>query len=140
MIYLDTSVLVATALTMHPHHAASLRLCEQTKGQATAISTHTIAEMFSILTSLPQPMRTAPRKAVWVVETNLSRMTAVTLTGAEYLETLYLVANLGHSGGMIYDALHIACARKVKAERIYTWNVRHFRSLAADLADRIVSP
>jgi predicted nucleic acid-binding protein len=56
------------------------------------------------------------------------------------METLRRTANLGHSGGMIYDALHLACARKVEAEQIYTWNVRHFRMMAPDLADRIVTP
>jgi hypothetical protein len=34
------------------------------------------------------------------------------------METLRLTVNLGHSGGMIYDALLLACARKIEAERI----------------------
>jgi predicted nucleic acid-binding protein len=41
---------------------------------------------------------------------------------------------------MIYDALLLACARKANADRIYTWNLRHFRALAPDLAERIVAP
>jgi hypothetical protein len=28
----------------------------------------------------------------------------------------------------------------VNAERIYTWNVRHFQRVAPDLAERIVAP
>jgi predicted nucleic acid-binding protein len=41
---------------------------------------------------------------------------------------------------MIYDALLLACARKAAAERIYTWNERHFKLVAPDLAERIVAP
>ncbi len=64
----------------------------------------------------------------------------VTLSADEDLETLRTTAALGHSSGMIYDALHLACARKVHAERIYTWKVESFRSLAPDLAERIMTP
>jgi predicted nucleic acid-binding protein len=43
-------------------------------------------------------------------------------------------------GGIIYDALLAACAHKVNAERIYTWNVRHFKLVAPDLEARIMTP
>lgn len=140
MIFLDTSVLVATALASHEHHTSSLRLWKEIEGEPTAISAHTLAELYNVLTILPLPLRVTPRDAVVVVETFLIRLKPVSLLAEEYLETMRKAANLGQSGGMIYDALHIACARKIKAERIYTWNVRHFRSLAEDLSDRIVSP
>jgi predicted nucleic acid-binding protein len=74
------------------------------------------------------------------VETFLQRLTTVALSADDHLETLRRTANLGYSGGMIYDALHLACARKIDAEQIFTWNVRHFRVVAPDLADRIVTP
>jgi len=74
------------------------------------------------------------------VETLLKRLTPVTLSADEYMETLAKTANLGHSGGMIYDALHLACARKIDAQQIYTLNARHFRMVAPDLADRIITP
>lgn len=41
---------------------------------------------------------------------------------------------------MIYDALILACARKVKADRIYTHNLKHFRQLAPDLTASIMAP
>jgi hypothetical protein len=34
----------------------------------------------------------------------------------------------------------LACARKIQAERIYTWNARHFQMVAPDLAGRIMTP
>lgn len=140
MILLDTSVLIAIAQVSHTRHKASRELWNQCTRQAAAVSNHTIAEVFSTLTAVPPAMRLAPRDAVLAVETFLQRLTPVALSAEEYMETLRHTANLGNSGGIIYDALHLACARKIEAERIYTWNVKHFQMAAPDLAERIVTP
>ena len=140
MIFLDTSVLIATAQVSHVHHKPSCDLWNQCARHSTAISSHTIAEVFNTLTAMPPALRLAPRDAVLAVETFLLRLTTVSLSAEEYMETLRRTANLGHSGGMIYDALHLSCARKIQAERIYTWNVKHFQMVAPDLAERIVTP
>jgi predicted nucleic acid-binding protein len=47
---------------------------------------------------------------------------------------------MGPAGGIIYDALLLACARKCKADRIYTFNERHFTRIAPDVAVRIQAP
>ena len=140
MIFLDTSVLIATAQVSHACHKPSRDLWNQCARQTTAVSTHTIAELFNTLSAMPLALRLTPRDAVLAVETFLQRLTAVDLSAKEYMETLRRTANLGHSGGMIYDALHLACARKIQAEHIYTWNVKHFQMVAPDLARRIVTP
>lgn len=140
MIFLDTSVLISVAHVSHEHHAPSSELWNRCVKSLAAVSTHTIAELYNTLTAMPPTLRLAPRDAVLAVETFLKRLTPVTLSAEEYMETLGRAANLGHSGGMIYDALHLACARKIEADRIYTWNVRYFRLLAPDLAERIVAP
>jgi predicted nucleic acid-binding protein len=69
-----------------------------------------------------------------------AKLKFVALTADEVHETAGRVSRLGLAGGVIYDALLLACARKVDAERIYTWNVRHFQMVAPDLAGRIVTP
>ena len=140
MIFLDTSVLIAIAQVSHEHHTPSRELWNRCAKDLAAASTHTLAEVYNTLTAMPPVLRLAPRDAVLAVETFLKRLTPVTLSADEYMETLRRTANLGHSGGMIYDALHMACARKVQAERIYTWNVKHFQMVAPDLAERIVTP
>lgn len=140
MIFLDTSVLIATAQVSHERHKPSRDLWNQCTRHTTAVSTHTIAEVYNVLTAMPPSLRLAPRDAVLAVETFLQRLTPVDLSAEEYMETLRHTANLGHSGGMIYDALHLACARKVQAEKIYTWNVKHFQMVAPDMAERIVTP
>jgi predicted nucleic acid-binding protein len=58
----------------------------------------------------------------------------------EVAHAIHRTAALKLPGGIIYDALILACARKVQAERIYTWNVKHFQMVAPDLAGRIVTP
>ena len=140
MIFLDTSVLIAIAQVNHEKHAPSLELWSRCTAQGAAISTHTIAEVYSTLTAMPPGLRLAPRNAVLAVETFLKRVTPVALSTEEYMEALRGTAGLSHSGGMIYDALHLACARKIAAVQIYTWNVGHFQMLAPDLAERIVAP
>ena len=140
MIFLDTSVLIAIAQVSHERHTPSTELWNRCTAQLAAVSTHTLAEVYNTLSSMPPALRIAPRDAVVAVETFLKRLTPVTLTADEYMETLRRPANLGHSGGMIYDALHMACARKIGAEQIYTLNARHFRMVAPDLAGRIVAP
>lgn len=140
MIFLDTSVLIAVAQVNHIHHAPSRALWDQCTISTTAVSTHTLAEIYSTLTAMPPRLRISPRDAVLVIETFLARLTPVALSAEGYLQTLRDTSNRGPSGDMIYDALHIACARKVDAERIYTWNLKHFRAVAPDLATRIVSP
>jgi len=64
----------------------------------------------------------------------------VTLTTREYLTTIRKAADAGCTGGMIYDALLLACARKSGADLIYTFNIKHFTRVAPDLADRIQAP
>lgn len=140
MIFLDTSVLIATAQVNHERHTSSRELWNQCTRHSAAVSTHTLAEVYNTLTAMPPVLRISPGNAVLALETFLKRLTPVTLSAEEYMETLRGTANRGHSGGMIYDALHVACARKVGAEYIYTWNVRHFRAVAPDLAERIVTP
>ena len=44
------------------------------------------------------------------------------------------------TGAAIYDALLIACARKINAEQILTFNIRDFHRIAPDLADIIREP
>ena len=140
MIFLDTSVLIAVAQVGHPHHEPSRDLWNYCSSADAAIGAHTLAEVYNILTSMPPGLRVSPRNAVIAIETFLKRASAIVLSAEEYLETLRTTAISGHAGGVIYDALLLACARKIKANRIYTWNVRHFQMAAPDLKDRIVTP
>jgi predicted nucleic acid-binding protein len=140
MIFLDTSVLIPVAQVNHVHHRPSCGLFNFLERKKTSVSAHTLAEVYATLTAMPPGKRLTPDETVVAIETFLRRLTPVSLSSDEYVETIRDTAKLGHTSGMIYDALHIACARKVNADSIYTWNVKNFRSLAPDLADRILTP
>lgn len=67
-------------------------------------------------------------------------VTIIALQINDYVESIDDLSRRGLSGGMICDALLLACARRAKADFIYTWNARHYRAIAPDLAERIVAP
>ena len=75
-----------------------------------------------------------------IVEHTLSFTSVVALTGEETLSTLRSLAQRNLGGGLVYDALLLACARKIDASVIYTHNIKHFRQIAPDLEDRIRIP
>jgi predicted nucleic acid-binding protein len=78
--------------------------------------------------------------ALKIIERTRSRLTVVALDESEHFETVRESAKAGRMGGIIFEALLITSARKAKAKKIYTWNVRHFRMIAPDLAGRILEP
>jgi predicted nucleic acid-binding protein len=99
-----------------------------------------LAETNANLSILKGGRHQRPETALRLVEQIASRMMVVALEPEEYLTAIRDAAKLRIAGGTIYDALMVNCARKVNAQRIYTWNVRHFELVAPDLAGRIVTP
>jgi hypothetical protein len=92
------------------------------------------------MTALPVKPGIPPEQAMLFVDEVRRHLTLMTLDEVEYFETIQQAAGLGFTSGRIYDALLLRCARKAKARTIYTWNLRHFQSIAPDLADRIQAP
>ena len=140
MIFLDTNILVTATQLTHPHNLQSRALLTRTIESETIIAAHTLAEVYSSLTSIRPPERVSPKVALQALEAYLLRMTPITLTADECLRAIRDAADKGLVGGMIYDALLLACARKSQAGSIYTWNIKHFQAIAPDLADRIMTP
>ena len=61
-----------------------------------------------------------------VEEDVAEKLAVVELAADDYRSVLRRGADLGLSSGSIYDALHMYCARKVGADQVLTYNVRHF--------------
>lgn len=138
--FLDTSVLIAAHDAAHPHHARSLPLLTAAEPTTTACGSHSLAEVYAVLSRLPGGRRQRPEFAGILVEQIASKMSVVPLSVEEYREVIRDAAQARIAGGAVFDALLLACARKVAAKRIYTWNLRHFQMLAPDLAERVVTP
>jgi predicted nucleic acid-binding protein len=142
-VFLDTSVLVASLVQRHPHHARAMPvirgiLKRKDRGH---IAAHGLAETYAVLTALPVAPRIGPDAAGKLLAENIfPNLRAVALTAREYERVVTEAADEGITGGAVYDAIQIACASKIGADRIYTFNVTHFRRLAPSLADRIAAP
>jgi predicted nucleic acid-binding protein len=88
----------------------------------------------------PRCVMIPPEQAMLFVEEVRERLRLVSLDGEEYFAAVQRCAKKGFTSGRIYDALLLACARKARAETIFTLNEKHFRGIAPDLASRIQSP
>lgn len=86
------------------------------------------------------PNRIQPNQATLILSNFRTRFQFIELTSDEVFQAIERTAVLKLPGGIIYDALLLACARKADAEYIYTWNVKHFKMVAPDLAARILTP
>jgi predicted nucleic acid-binding protein len=138
--FVDTSVLVAAFWGDHPDHNASLDVFTKMRPQIGACGIHSLAEVYSVMTALPVRPLLAPEQVYLFVEQIPERLTVIALQPADYLKTIRELAERRLASGRVYDALLLACARKSKAETIYTWNLKHFQQLAPDLANRVRTP
>jgi predicted nucleic acid-binding protein len=140
LIFFDTSVIVAASHRADHRHLASLDCLICANKESACCGAHSLAEVFSVLTGRPHPLRVPISAALALVEQARNRMKVVALDEDEYFEVVWESAKAGRMGGIIFDALLVACARKAQAGTIYTWNVKHFRLIAPDLAERILEP
>ena len=138
--FFDTSVLIGAFWRGHLHHQASLKRLSAANKRKSACAMHTLAEVYATMTALPVKDVIPPDQALLFVQEVRDRLTLVTLTEEEYYTTIEQAAALHFTSGRIYDALLLRCAAKVKAETIYTWNLKHFRAIRPALAGRIQTP
>jgi predicted nucleic acid-binding protein len=142
-ILFDTSVLVAAMIESHPLHELSLPYLQKVKNSTHTglISAHSIAELYSILTSLPVQPRISPVLARKLIEMNiLNLFEIIPLSVQDYISVIEHLSDSGTSGGVIYDALILKAALTSNADKILTLNKKDFYRIYPDLADKIISP
>jgi predicted nucleic acid-binding protein len=142
--YLDTNVLVAACVETHPHFVPAFELVKMVGTRAIdgCISTHGLAEFYSVMTRAPFNPRVHPADAGKMVESNILPYFELTALAAEdYISVVRSCAEAGFQGALVFDALHLRCAQNAGCDRIYTFNVKDFRNLAPpELAAKIASP
>jgi len=138
--FFDTSVLVAAFWGGHVHHAPSLQRFAAAEKKHSACGIHSLAEVYAVMTALPVKPMIPPEQAFLFVEEVRNRLTLVSLSAKEYFAAIQTAASRGFTGGRIYDSLLLACAAKCKAQAVYTGNLKHYQSLAPDLAPRMQTP
>jgi predicted nucleic acid-binding protein len=142
-VFFDTSILVAAMLEHHPAHERALPWLQRIKKgtDSGVISAHSVAELYSILTTLPVRPRISPVAARRLIEENvLESCEVVALSDRDYADLLVHLASVGIVGGTTYDALILHAATKVEIDRIVTLNERHFRQAYPALIDKLVAP
>ena len=138
--FVDTSVLVASFYGDHEHHERSFGLFAEHRKSTACTAAHCFAEFYAVVTGMPGKNRANPDEAMLFLRDARARLTEVTLDETEYFDLLESAAATGIFGGTIYDAIIAQCARKAKAQTIYTWNLRHFKRLGAEVASRVRQP
>jgi predicted nucleic acid-binding protein len=142
-VLLDTSVLIAAMVEAHPHHVRALPWLQRAKHkEITAVITcHSLAESYSILTTLPVHPHISPSVAWRLIQENiLDVFTFLPLTGEDYRAVLEHLSMTGIIGGATYDALIAHTASKAKVDQLVTLNARDFHRIYPDLSEQIVEP
>ena len=138
--FFDTSVLIAVFWGGHANHEASIKQFAKAEKKHASCAAHTLAEVYATMTALPVKPVIPPEQALLFVEEVRKRLSLVSLDAEEYYETIRKAADRGLTSGRIYDALLMSCAAKAKAEVIYTWNLKHFHSVAPEMAACLRTP
>lgn len=135
---IDSSVLVAAIVGTENFHAECNALVAR---GGLGIYTHGLAETFSTITGGSKPVRLGAAVAAEMLELHyVPRLTVTSLTPVEILRAMNECERRGVRGGAIYDYLHLAAARKAKAAKLFTLNVRDFRSFHRPGDPEIVHP
>lgn len=142
-VLFDTSVLVAGIVEAHPAHERALRwLARGRSGEIVPlVSAHSAAETFAVLSTMPLSPRIGPGLARQLVRENvLSVARIVALSARDYGAVIDHLADLGLSGGAVYDALIARAAVRGKADRLLTLNPKDFLRVWPGGSERIQAP
>jgi len=142
-VLFDTSVLVAASVEPHPMHERAFVWLKRAKaGELEMLAaSHTIAELYAVLTTLPVRPRITPDTAFRLILENvrkIARIVAISISA--YEATVERLAGLGLPGGAIYDALIARAAEKSGAERVLTLNSADFERVWPEGKSFITQP
>jgi predicted nucleic acid-binding protein len=124
-ILFDTSVLVAGIVEAHPMHNRALPWLQRGKAGEFdfMVTTHSLAELYAVLTKLPVKPRISPATAWRLVHENVETSARlVPLSPSDYRYIVKRMAEFGLTGGIIYDALIARAAQKSGVERLLTFD------------------
>jgi predicted nucleic acid-binding protein len=143
-LYFDSNVIIAALVQSHSHHVPALSslVSVQKRANEGFLSAHALAESYVLLSRALYPDFVSTSEAWNAISTNiLPFFSIVTLTAQDYQRLLERSASKGIAGAKAYDALHIHAAIKAKCDRLFTFNVKHFRQLAPpEYSERVVLP
>jgi predicted nucleic acid-binding protein len=138
--FCDSSILVPALLPEHVHHAPSFSVFAAATPKRASCAAHSLAEVYATLTRYPGKERLSAEQAGLLVEEIERRFELIWLDAHEYRSVIHSMAATGVVGATIYDGLIAACAIKARADRLYTWNARHFELLGKEVQKLVARP
>jgi len=139
----DTSALVAGLIKTHPAHLQVLPYLQKVKSgiHQGVVTKHLLAELYSVLTTLPVKPRINPSLAYQLIDLNIVQLfEIVDLSIQDYLSLLKHLVDADLKGGIVYDAIILTTAKKVEVDQIITLNKKDFVRIFPDLSSKIISP
>jgi len=139
----DTSVLIAALIESHPMHERAFPWMKKAKAKTfeTVVASHTLAELYAVLSTLPIKPRIAPSVAWRLIYENVETIgKVISLTSAEYRAVIKRISELGLAGGIVYDALITKVAQKANVERLLTFNSDRFKRVWSTGENVIITP
>ena len=131
-LLLDTSVIVAALVEPHPMHERALAWLKRAKAKENEfiIASHTLAELYAVLTTLPVTPRISSGIAWRLIHENIETSAkVVSLSASEYSTVIKHLSDQGIHGGIVYDALIAQVAKKSDVERLLTLNPDDFNRI-----------
>jgi predicted nucleic acid-binding protein len=142
-VHFDTNMLVAALVETHPHHSRALPWLIKAKQKDITglMGAHSLAEIYSTLTRLPIYPKISPTLAEkLILEDILPHFQIIALDQNDYRSVLHILAINNIEGGATYDALIAHAAFKAQAEKLLTFNAKHFKRVYPAIAHIIEEP
>ena len=142
-VLFDTSTLVAALVKPHPMHTRAFQWLKRSRSHEfdMIISSHTLAELYAVLTSLPLSPRITPDMAWRLINENvIATGSIIALSSSDYISVIRHLQNSGFSGGIIYDALILKAAIKSGATHLLTFNASDFKRIEMNSGIQIIEP
>ena len=131
-ILFDTSVIIAAIIEPHPKHNKALPWLQKARQSEfeLVVASHTLAELYAVLTTLPIKPRISPSIAWRLIQENVEQIAKIiSLTPLEYKTTIKQLSEKGLFGGIIYDAIIAKVASKAQVNNLLTLNLQHFQKI-----------
>lgn len=132
-IGLDTNVLIAAWASWHECHrqAHAAIAAAKSQGHTPIVASHAVKECYAVLTRLPQPWRFSPAQASALLIANAENLQLIEARPpANAVDFVRRAAQRHIGGGQTYDFDMLESLLAADVERIWTFNVRHFRAWA----------
>jgi predicted nucleic acid-binding protein len=142
-ILFDTSILVAGLIAGHSRHAQAFAWFKRAKAGEfeTLVCSHSLAELYSVLTTLPLKPRITPHDARRLIEESIKAIASlVPVAASDYARALDALVERNLSGGIVYDALIAMAAKKAQADSLLTLNPKDFKRFWREGDPEILEP